>query len=195
MFLGFSLFRHNVSSSPLEDRCTGQTGSEQAAANNVLRALNANVFFGYWSVCADGQGFGYGKTYPSLDGPQMSDALLWPGQVDVVKANRDYVRSFQRQNVRLPLASPTYIQNADVIYRCTPHREWLLAQLPWVNLAAEYLASPTTQQTPRSPTVTGSHVNPVHANAIELDADGNILLSSRHLDEITKINRATGDIM
>jgi hypothetical protein len=43
----------------------------------------------------------------------------------MVKAHWDYVRSLQRQNGRLPLASPTYIQNADVIYRCTPDREWL----------------------------------------------------------------------
>jgi hypothetical protein len=34
-----------------------------------------------------------------------------------------------------------------------------------------------------------------HSNAIELDDDGNILLSSRHLNEITKINYATGEIM
>lgn len=34
-----------------------------------------------------------------------------------------------------------------------------------------------------------------HSNAIELDTDGNILLSSRHLNEITKINHATGAIM
>ena len=45
------------------------------------------------------------------------------------------------------------------------------------------------------PNFTGSHIDPVHANAIELDGDGNILLSSRHPDEITKINRETGDIM
>lgn len=34
-----------------------------------------------------------------------------------------------------------------------------------------------------------------HANAIEIDADGNLLLSSRHMDEITKIDRKTGQIM
>ncbi|MEJ2196259.1 MAG: aryl-sulfate sulfotransferase [Ignavibacteriaceae bacterium] len=32
----------------------------------------------------------------------------------------------------------------------------------------------------------------VHANALEVDLDGNILISSRHLDEITKIDRQTG---
>ena len=34
-----------------------------------------------------------------------------------------------------------------------------------------------------------------HMNAIDIDLDGNILLSSRHLSEITKINRETGEIM
>jgi len=35
----------------------------------------------------------------------------------------------------------------------------------------------------------------VHGNAIELDFDGNLLISSRHMDEITKINRQTGEII
>lgn len=77
---------------------------ERAAVQNVLAAVNPKVFPGYWSVCADGQGFGYGNTYPSLDGHQMADALLWLGQVDVVKANWHYVRSFQRPSGLLPLA-------------------------------------------------------------------------------------------
>ncbi|MBA3648830.1 MAG: aryl-sulfate sulfotransferase [Chitinophagales bacterium] len=33
----------------------------------------------------------------------------------------------------------------------------------------------------------------VHGNSIELEQDGNILLSSRHLSEVTKINHATGE--
>lgn len=35
----------------------------------------------------------------------------------------------------------------------------------------------------------------VHANALEIDTDGNILLSSRHTNEITKIDRTTGDVI
>ncbi len=38
-------------------------------------------------------------------------------------------------------------------------------------------------------------VDYVHGNSIELDTDGNLLLSSRHLSEITKINRQTGDVL
>lgn len=43
--------------------------------------------------------------------------------------------------------------------------------------------------------LTGVEVDYIHGNALELDTDGNILLSSRHLSEITKINRTTGDII
>lgn len=43
--------------------------------------------------------------------------------------------------------------------------------------------------------ITGTTADPFHMNAVELDTDGNVLISSRHLSEITKINRATGDVM
>jgi hypothetical protein len=40
-----------------------------------------------------------------------------------------------------------------------------------------------------------STVDYVHMNSIEVDADGNLLFSSRHLSEVTKINRQTGNIL
>ncbi|MCC6865482.1 MAG: aryl-sulfate sulfotransferase [Ignavibacteria bacterium] len=40
-----------------------------------------------------------------------------------------------------------------------------------------------------------SVIDYVHGNAIEPDNDGNLLISSRHLDEITKINKTTGAII
>lgn len=43
--------------------------------------------------------------------------------------------------------------------------------------------------------LTSSSLKFIHANAIDIDFDGHILLSSRHLDEITKINRNSGDII
>lgn len=43
--------------------------------------------------------------------------------------------------------------------------------------------------------VSPTNVDWTHFNAIELDKDGNILLSSRHFNEITKINRTTGNII
>jgi len=43
--------------------------------------------------------------------------------------------------------------------------------------------------------LTASTIDYVHGNAIELDDDGNLLISCRHMDEITKINRQTGEII
>jgi hypothetical protein len=43
--------------------------------------------------------------------------------------------------------------------------------------------------------LTAWYIDYVHANAFDLANDGHILLSSRHLDEITKINFGTGDII
>jgi hypothetical protein len=40
-----------------------------------------------------------------------------------------------------------------------------------------------------------ANIDYVHGNAIEIDYDGNIMISCRHLDEITKINSTTGDII
>ncbi len=43
--------------------------------------------------------------------------------------------------------------------------------------------------------LTAHSIDYVHMNAIDIDTDGNLLLSSRHQDEITKIDRQTGNII
>ena len=43
--------------------------------------------------------------------------------------------------------------------------------------------------------LTGSSIDYVHCNSIEEDIDGNLIISCRHMDEVTKINRQTGDII
>jgi len=43
--------------------------------------------------------------------------------------------------------------------------------------------------------LTGATVNPWHGNAIDFDTDGNLLVSFRNSDEITKINSQTGEII
>jgi len=43
--------------------------------------------------------------------------------------------------------------------------------------------------------LTSHTIDYVHGNAIELDSDGNLLLSSKNLDEITKINSQTGEVI
>ncbi|HEX7573886.1 MAG TPA: aryl-sulfate sulfotransferase [Bacteroidota bacterium] len=43
--------------------------------------------------------------------------------------------------------------------------------------------------------LTATSIDYVHSNALDVDTDGNLLLSSRHLNEITKIDRETGAII
>ena len=43
--------------------------------------------------------------------------------------------------------------------------------------------------------LTTDRVDYLHTNSIEVDVDGNLLLSQRHFSEITKINRQTGEII
>ena len=43
--------------------------------------------------------------------------------------------------------------------------------------------------------LTADRIDYVHGNSIEVDSDGHIIISSRHLDEITKINTVTGAII
>ena len=48
-----------------------------------------------------------------------------------------------------------------------------------------------------SPTVNylGHRIDYVHGNAVDLDTDGNIIISCRALNEVTKVDRTTGDII
>jgi hypothetical protein len=43
--------------------------------------------------------------------------------------------------------------------------------------------------------LTAATIDYGHPNALAIDADSNIILSDRHMDEITKIDRTTGDIL
>jgi hypothetical protein len=43
--------------------------------------------------------------------------------------------------------------------------------------------------------LTDSLIDYAHGNAIDVDSDGNLLISCRHMDEVTKISRQTGDII
>lgn len=75
-----------------------------AAEKNILAALNPRVFFGYFSVCADGKGHGGNTTYPGLDWGQSAEALLWLGRKAEVLASWEYVKGFQREDGLVPFA-------------------------------------------------------------------------------------------
>ena len=72
-----------------------------------------------------------------------------------------------------------------IIQELDPSRNVIFQWRSW-----DYIPITDTYQS-----LTGANIGYVHGNAIELDNDGNLLISSRHLSEITKINRRTGDVM
>jgi len=76
----------------------------QAAEQNVLAALNPKIFFGFFSVCADGKGHGGNNTYPGLDWGQSAEALLWLGRTAEVLASWEWVKYFQREDGLMPFA-------------------------------------------------------------------------------------------
>jgi hypothetical protein len=43
--------------------------------------------------------------------------------------------------------------------------------------------------------LTAMNIDYIHCNALDIDTDGNILVSSRHTDEVTKIDRQNGNII
>ncbi len=141
---------------------------KHSAEKNVLAALNPKVFFGYFAVCADGQGFGYAHTYPSLDGHQLTHALLFLGRVEEALANWDYVKRWQKPNGQLPiridsqgeglyvhwvpgdplrtLGATTLAHNAYALYTHTLDDDWLRANLSCINLSASFLESFVTPE-------------------------------------------------
>lgn len=76
-----------------------------------------------------------------------------------------------------------------IIQEFTPEHELIFQWRAWehFDIADTYV--------PMENELTGNYIRFPHMNAIDIDTDGHILLSSRHLSEVTKINRQTGEII
>lgn len=85
----------------------------------------------------------------------------------------------------VPGGSPTATVVSCIIQELNPDKS-----LAWEWDSANHL--PITQT---NVSLTANRIDYSHCNALEIDTDGNLLLSHRHLDEVTKINRQTGAVM
>lgn len=85
----------------------------------------------------------------------------------------------------VPGGSPTATVISCVVQEINPDKS-----LAWEWDSFDYL--PITQ-TNRS--LTANRIDYSHCNAVEQDDDGNILVSHRHLDEVTKVDRQTGAVI
>lgn len=98
-----------------------------------------------------------------------------------------YVMSYDPQIVDMSLIVPNGVSNATVIgliiQEIDENKNVVFQWRSWDHyniLDATHTA------------MNASTIDYVHGNAIEPDDDGNVLISARHLSEITKINRSTG---
>jgi hypothetical protein len=73
-----------------------------------------------------------------------------------------------------------------VIQEFTPRGELIFQWRSWDNYDIRDVQLENLQ---------GSYIRFPHMNAISIDDDGHILVSARHLSEVTKINRQTGEII
>ncbi len=86
----------------------------------------------------------------------------------------------------LPGANPNASVGQTIIQEFTPEGDLIFQWRAWDNFDVRdvHLDNPLSASF-RFP----------HMNAIDIDEDGHILLSSRHISEVTKINRNTGEII
>jgi len=86
----------------------------------------------------------------------------------------------------LPGANPNASVGETIIQEFTPEGDLIFQWRAWDNFDVRdvHLDDPY-----------GGSFRFPHMNAIDIDEDGHILLSSRHISEVTKINRDTGEII
>jgi hypothetical protein len=102
------------------------------------------------------------------------------------------IQIYDRQAVRMdrvvPGGRPDAVVTGFIVQELDADRNVVFQWRSWdhmdiTDMTAEHIA------------LTDSSIDYVHGNSIELDLDGNLLISSRHLNEITKIDRRTGEII
>lgn len=71
----------------------------------------------------------------------------------------------------------------------------LQEQTPAGNIVFEWQSWDHIPITDTNQDLTQPVVDYIHGNSIDVDDDGHLLISSRHLDEVTKINRQSGEII
>ena len=111
-------------------------------------------------------------------------------ELRVLQDGSAYLLSYDEEYVNMSLIYPGGDTNALVtgliIQEIDPNRNVIFQWRSWDHFS---ILDATHEN------FTSSIIDYVHGNALEVESDGNIILSSRHMDEITKINRNTGDII
>ena len=142
-----------------------------------------------------GQGFiGLDQTYTVIDSFHAVDGY-WTDEHELqVLENGNYLLIGIRDE---KVDMSQYVENGrknatvseSIIQEFTPNHEKIFEWRAWDNFDIRDTFVPFENE------LTSNSIRFPHMNAIDIDEDGHILLSSRHLSEVTKINRQTGEII
>ena len=111
-------------------------------------------------------------------------------ELRVMEDGSGWVLSYDNEYVNMstivPGGNPAAIVTGIIVQHVDKNNDVLFQWRSWDHV----LITDATHENLTLPTI-----DYMHTNAIEIDNDNNIMISSRHFDEITKINPKTGDII
>ena len=151
---------------------------------------HANGWLTYFHSQTELRYFALDETYSVVDTIVTGNGYITDGHELLLLPNGNWLlMSYDPQPVAMdqevPGGNPDAIVIGLIVQEVTPEGEVVFQWRSWDHM----------ELTDTVIDLTTARVDYVHGNALELDWDGNILICSRHLDEITKISRETGEIM
>lgn len=125
------------------------------------------------------QNFNYSNSYNSVNGYTTDghDFRMLKNGSYLIIGTRTHPIDWSQY---APGGSPNATVTETAVQEFTPEGDLILQWRPW-----DYF----------SQDIRISGLDFPHMNAVEVDGDGNLLISSRYLSEVTKVNRDTGDII
>jgi hypothetical protein len=117
--------------------------------------------------------------------PDTHDLLFLPNGNFILMA---YDPQPVRMDLVVPGGDPEAIVTGLIIQELDPDRNVVFQWRSWDHFQITDFASGTGS-------LTASNIDYVHGNSVDVMPDGNLLLSSRHMSEVTKIDRQTGDLI
>jgi Arylsulfotransferase (ASST)/Secretion system C-terminal sorting domain/Cep192 domain 4 len=132
------------------------------------------------------------SSYNIIDSLSMQNGYLTDlHECLVLEDGHAFVMSYDRQHIRMDTivagGNPNALVTGLVIQELDENKNVMFQWRTWDH----FKITDATYDID----LTASTIDYVHGNAIEMDNDGNLLVSFRHLDEVTKIDLQTGDII
>lgn len=163
--------------------------NRQLDNNGLGFTLQKNGYLTYWS--SNGNFKMLDSTYAIIDSFACGNGYStdWH-ELQILENNHAFLLSYDKQPVDMSQVVENGDPNANVegvvLQELDENKNVIFQWRSWDH----YQITDATNLD-----LTNDLISFVHGNAIDIDSDGNILLSARRLDEITKIDRNTGNII